>query len=120
MEVFVAKSSAIAEGQRVLIDHKGQKIGVLRVNGALHAFLNLCPHQGGPACEGMLIHKIEEVIDEDKRYLGMRFHDRDVHMVCPWHGWEFNVETGASAADGKHKLKRYKTIEKEGDVYVVV
>jgi nitrite reductase (NADH) small subunit len=120
MELYVAKSSAIAEGKRVLVEHNGNKIGVLRVNGALHAFLNLCPHQGGPACEGMLIHRVEEVLGEDKRYLGMRFHEKDVHLVCPWHGWEFNVETGRCSGDGKFGLKRYKIIEKEGDIYVVV
>ncbi len=73
MELYVAKSSAIAEGKRVLIDHDGNKIGVLRVNGALHAFLNLCPHQGGPACEGMLIHRVEEVLSASVvRALGSR------------------------------------------------
>jgi nitrite reductase/ring-hydroxylating ferredoxin subunit len=98
----------------------GRRIGVLRVKGKLHAFLNVCPHQGGPVCEGLVIHRVEEIIAEDKTCHGMRFCEDDVHLVCPWHGWEFNIETGRCAGDGRHGLKRFPAIERGGDVYVVV
>ena len=35
-------------------------------------------------------------------------------------GSEINIETGKCAGDGKHGLKRFKTVERDGAVYVVV
>jgi nitrite reductase/ring-hydroxylating ferredoxin subunit len=49
----------------------------------------------------------------------MKYTD-DLHIVCPWHGWEFNVETGRCAGDGKHALRRYRVIERNDEIYVVV
>jgi nitrite reductase (NADH) small subunit len=119
MEIFAGRSDDLKEGDRTIVEHKTHQIGVLRAKGAIHAFLNLCPHQGGPVCEGVLVHKPEEIIAEDKTYRGMRFSD-DLHLVCPWHGWEFNVETGRCAGDGKHAVRKFDVVEREGDIYVVV
>ncbi|WP_371929981.1 Rieske (2Fe-2S) protein [Bradyrhizobium sp. CCGUVB1N3] len=119
MEVFAGRSADLKEGDRALIEHRKQQIGVLRAKGRLHAFLNLCPHQGGPVCEGVLVHRPEEIIAEDRTYHGMRFTE-DLHLVCPWHGWEFNVETGRCAGDGKHGIRKFEVVERDGDIYVVV
>lgn len=119
-EVFVARSADMPEGSRNMLEYEGRHIGVIRAKGKLHAFLNICPHQGGPVCDGLLIHRVEEIIAPDKTYQGMRFSETDLHIVCPWHGWEFNIETGKCAGDGKHGLKRFEAIERDGAVYVVV
>jgi nitrite reductase (NADH) small subunit len=119
-EIFVARSNDMPEGARSVVACEGRQIGVVRAKGKLHAFLNICPHQGGPVCDGLLIHRVEEVIAPDKTYQGMRFSETDLHIVCPWHGWEFNIETGKCAGDGKHGLKRFKTVERDGAIYVVV
>lgn len=119
-EVLVARSEELAEGQRKLLDVDGMVIGVMRARGKLHAFLNICPHQGGPVCEGRMIHRVEEVLGEHKTYLSMRFVEEDLHIVCPWHGWEFNLDTGRCAGDGKHGLRRFPVSEREGEIYVAV
>lgn len=120
MDIFVASATELHEGQKRIVSHGTHEIGVIRAKGALHAYLNICPHQGGPICEGMLIHRVEEVIAEDRTYLGTRFNQDDLHIVCPWHGWEFNVETGRCAGDGKHGLRKFRVIERDGSVYVIV
>ena len=117
-ELFVARADQISEGGRRFIEHEGQQIGVMRVQGKLVAYLNVCPHQGGPVCEGMMIHRVEEIIDEDRCYQGMRFDPDTLHIVCPWHGWEFNAATGASAGDGKWSLRNFEVTERAGNVYV--
>lgn len=117
-EVFVALASEMREGDRRIVEHEGQEIGVIRARGNLVAYRNVCPHQGGPVCEGMLINKVEEVIDEQRCYRGMRFCEETLHIVCPWHGWEFDLSTGACAGDGKWKLRRFDVIEREGRIYV--
>jgi nitrite reductase (NADH) small subunit len=118
-ELFVARAADLKEGQRKILDHGVSAIGVLRANGKVHAFLNECPHQGGPACEGLMIHSLEEDLGPDKTYRGMKYTD-ELHLVCPWHGWEFNIETGRCAGDGKHALRRYPVIERNDEIYVVV
>lgn len=119
-EIFVAASEELAEGERRIIEHGPHQIGVIRAKGKLVAYRNVCPHQGGPVCEGLMVHKVEEIIDETKQYRGMRFDTDTLHVVCPWHGWEFNVSDGACAGDGRHKLKSYRVEEREGRIYVQV
>jgi nitrite reductase (NADH) small subunit len=120
VEVFVAKSKDLEEGDRKIIAHGRHQIGVVPAKGELRAYRNVCPHQGGPVCEGLLVHKVEAVIAADRTYHGMRFCEDELHLVCPWHGWEFNVVTGRCAGDGKHSLHRYPTVERNHDVYVIV
>lgn len=115
MEIHVGKAADLAEGQRLFVEHKGRKIGILKVQGVLKAFLNQCPHQGGPVCEGVLVHRVKEVLGEDNTYRGMT-HTDDLNLVCPWHGWEFDASTGQSMGDGRHRLKSFEVAEKEGEI----
>jgi nitrite reductase (NADH) small subunit len=119
-EVFVCQSTELGEGARKIVTNGADQIGVIRAGGVLHAFRNACPHQGGPVCEGLIVHKVEEVIAADRTYQGMRFNENELHIVCPWHGWEFNIATGHCAGDGKHALKRYRVLERDNGIYVVV
>ena len=49
---------------------------------------------GGPACQGKMIAKVDEVIAEDRTSKGMAFSKTKMHVVCPWHGFEFDIRTG--------------------------
>lgn len=119
-ELFVAKAAELPDGERKIVPNGNYEIGVYRVNGDLFAYQNVCPHQGGPACEGLLMAKVEEVIAEDKTYQGMRFNHDEMHIVCPWHGWEFDLASGDMVADRKFRLRKYDVVEKDGGIYVVV
>jgi nitrite reductase (NADH) small subunit len=118
-ELFVAKSGELKDGERKIVPHGGSEIGVYRVKGELYAYQNLCGHQGGPACEGLLMAKVEEVIAPDRTYQGMRFNHEEMHIVCPWHGWEYDLVTGVMVADKKFRLRKYDVVEKDGGVYVL-
>ena len=117
-EIFVAKAAELKDGERKLVIDGKTEIGVYRLKGKLYAYLNLCPHQGGPACEGMLIAKVEEDLNPDMTSNGLKFNDDEIHIVCPWHGFEFKVETGEHAGDPKWKLRKFEVKEKGGDIYV--
>jgi nitrite reductase (NADH) small subunit len=119
-EIFLCNSEDLGEGARKFFANDSEQIGVIRAGGLLHAFRNVCPHQGGPVCEGLIVHKVEEVLAADKTYQGMRFNTNELHIVCPWHGWEFNIATGRCAGDGRHALKRYQVIENNNAIYVIV
>ncbi len=119
VDIFVAHAAELAEeGSRRIITHAERGVGVIRAKGTLHAFANHCPHQGGPVCDGLLIHQVEEVLGPDKSYQGMRFDTDTLNLVCPWHGWEFNVQTGRTAGDPRFSLRRFEVIERDGDIFV--
>ena len=73
-EVFVAKVSDLPDGERRIVAH-GQEIGVFHWQGAFYAYQNLCVHQGGPACEGIIMHKVEDVLGPDRTWHGQKFSD---------------------------------------------
>jgi nitrite reductase/ring-hydroxylating ferredoxin subunit len=83
------------------------------------AYSNFCLHQGGPACEGLTIAKVEERLRPDKTSMGLYFSEDEMHFVCPWHGMEYDMKTGECVADRKLKLKKYKTLQKGDDLYVI-
>src|SRR6201747_846386 len=110
-EALIGKTADFGDG-----DHE---IGVFRDGGEIHAYSNYCLHQGGPACEGLTIAKVEERIMPDKTSRGMYFSDTEMHFVCPWHGYEYDMKTGECVSDRRLKLRQYKVVEKEDGVYVV-
>ena len=117
-ELFVSKLGGLPDGERKIIPNGNYEIGVYRVNGDLFAYQNLCPHQGGPACEGLLMAKVEEVIAEDKTYQGMTFNHDEMHIVCPWHGWEFDLKNGKCTFGGASTLERFEVKNLNGRIYV--
>ena len=118
-EVFIADAAELREGERKIVPVGETEVGVYRVEGKLYAYENLCAHQGGPACEGLLMPKVEEVLGENKTYQSRRFNYDEWHIVCPWHGWEYDVATGEFVVNRKMRLKKYEVIEKSGKIYVV-
>jgi len=52
-------------------------------------------------------------------YQGMRFNHDEMHIVCPWHGWEYDLETGVMVADRTFRLRKYDVVEKEDGIYVL-
>ncbi len=53
--------------------------GLANVDGRLYAIDNNCPHNGGPLGKGEL---------------------RGREVVCPWHGWRWDVTTGRNVWPG--------------------
>jgi nitrite reductase/ring-hydroxylating ferredoxin subunit len=118
-EKFVAKASEMTDGDRRIVFVGDHEIGVFRHKGQYFAYSNFCLHQGGPACEGLTIAKVEEKLRPDKTSLGLSFSDSEMHFVCPWHGMEYDMTTGECVSDRKMKLKKYQVLEKGDEVYVV-
>jgi nitrite reductase/ring-hydroxylating ferredoxin subunit len=44
----------------------------------------------------------------------------DIHIVCPWHGYEFHSSDGVNVSDKRLRLKKFKVVERDGGVYVAV
>ena len=118
-ETLVSKSASLEEGNRVVVSVGNEEVGVFRYQGRLYAYSNTCLHSGGPACEGLIIAKVEERIREDKTSAGLFFSKTDKHFVCPWHGYEYDLRTGEYVGDRSLKLRSYQVVEKDGGIYVV-
>ncbi|HEV2955854.1 MAG TPA: Rieske 2Fe-2S domain-containing protein, partial [Xanthobacteraceae bacterium] len=84
------------------------------------AYENVCPHAGGPVCQGQIYHKVEEALTPDMRSAGLHFSQTKRHIVCPWHGFEFNLETGCHPGDPSVRLTPVKVAVRGGQIYVGV
>ena len=95
--VKVAALSEIAEGSGKTVEVAGKKIALFNVGGKCYAIDNACKHRGGPLGEGEL---------------------EGTAVICPWHGWEYDVTTGANLDDPSVKLGCYP-VKVEGD-YILI
>jgi nitrite reductase/ring-hydroxylating ferredoxin subunit len=102
----VGRVDELPEGGRLLVDAGGRSIGVFRQNGRYYALLNRCPHQGGELCRGDLVGVLESSGPGE-----FRFNPDRRLLVCPWHGWEFDLETGQSFFDPARTRVRPYVVE---------
>ena len=119
-EIRVCRTGEIAEGGTRILKAGAIEIGVIFHKGEYYAYQNLCPHQGGPACEGVKLPQVVEQIGEKGVHLGMTFDEDDMHIVCPWHGWEFHLKDGCHVIDKRQRLRKFPVVERGGEIYVRV
>jgi nitrite reductase (NADH) small subunit len=101
------------EGCRV-ISVGGRPVGVISVGDDFFAFSDRCPHMGASMCSGSLGGTLVPSEPHELVY-GM---DQRV-IRCPWHGWEFDLESGRSLLEPqRYGLKTYRLTEDEGDLVV--
>lgn len=93
----VATLSELSDDTGHLVEVGGEPVGLFRVGKDVHAVGALCPHRQGPLSEGE--------------------HDDGV-VICPWHGWEFDVRTGECLTDPSHRVACYAVKVVGKDVYV--
>ncbi len=74
----VADVDELGSGRVKTVTADTQSMALTHVNGEFTAMDNRCPHQGGPLGEGSI-----EVGVDDQCWLR-----------CPWHGWDFDPQTG--------------------------
>jgi len=97
--VKVLKASELVEGQVRGVLAGSRRLALARVGGKIYCLDNTCAHAGGPLGEG----KVEGSA-----------------VVCPWHGFGFDVKTGVSPMNSELKVPIYKVVVKGGDVFVDV
>jgi nitrite reductase (NADH) small subunit len=118
-EVRVARFEDIADGDHRIFSTGRREVGVFRVGANIFAWENHCPHSGGPVCQGKIFHRVEEELDGEKKSLGLRFSSRR-NIVCPWHGFEFDIETGVHSGDPSVRLRKIVAEVKDGDIVLTL
>ena len=110
----IGPASLVPEQGGLLARVGDYEIGVFRLHGGFRAYENVCAHQGGPVCTGVVIGKVEHVLRDDKTVAFERESTEELHVICPWHGWEYDLDTGACATDRRLRLRSFE-VELVGD-----
>jgi nitrite reductase/ring-hydroxylating ferredoxin subunit len=118
-QVAVARLSELKDGDYKVYAVDGFEVGVFRVGDKVVAYRNECPHAGGPVCQGKIFHQIEEVLTPDMKSAGLR-HSKRRNVVCPWHGYEFDIETGRHPGDPNMRLTPVEIAVRDGDILVAI
>ena len=117
--VSVGLSSDLPDRGKLVVDlAPNLTIGLFRIDGQLYAYENKCVHQGGPVCQGRILPRVVDKINSANEYLGQDWDEQDMHIVCPWHGFEYSIKTGEHAGDSRIHLRAFKVDESEGVIYV--
>ena len=95
--IKIAALSDIEDGSIRTVEHDGKKLAVARVGGKIHVIENTCCHRGGPLGEGTLNENV---------------------VTCPWHGWRFDVATGACLNNPAGKVASYETKVENDQLFV--
>ncbi|MBI3996195.1 MAG: Rieske 2Fe-2S domain-containing protein [Candidatus Omnitrophica bacterium] len=95
----VAQKSDIPPGTGKVVDVGGKAIAVFNCEGTFYATDNACKHRGGPLGEGTLT---------------------GTTVMCPWHGWEYDVTNGACSMDPAIKVATFEVKVQGDDVLVAV
>jgi len=95
--VEVGPLESIPDGRAVVVWLAGERVAVFRDGDRVHALSNVCQHQNGPLGEGCLINGC---------------------VVCPWHGYEYRPETGASPPPFQEKVPIFPVTIRAGRVFV--
>ncbi|MFQ5738380.1 MAG: Rieske (2Fe-2S) protein [Acidobacteriota bacterium] len=97
--IAVARAEEVAEGKGLVVRAEDHEIGLFRVEGALRAIDNICPHRGGPLAEGFLEGKI---------------------LTCPWHAWTFDVTSGQCTFVPGARVQTFEVKVEEGLVKILL
>ena len=95
--VKVGTKADVAPGSVKAVDVAGQEVALYNVDGTFYATSNLCPHQGAPLSDGMLEGK---------------------QIICSWHAWAFDVETGISPVNPRAKIPCFQIKAEGEDIFV--
>jgi 3-phenylpropionate/trans-cinnamate dioxygenase ferredoxin subunit len=99
------------DGCRV-VEVDGRRVGVISVGDEFFAIADRCPHMGASICAGSLSGTFVPAGPHELVY-GME--DRVIR--CPWHGWEFDLESGRSLLEPKRVgLRTYRVTQRDGEV----
>ncbi|QEH34710.1 Naphthalene 1,2-dioxygenase/salicylate 5-hydroxylase system, ferredoxin component [Aquisphaera giovannonii] len=97
--VKMATLEELPPGGAKEVEFEGRIYALFNVDGQVHVIDGICPHQGGPLADGPL---------------------KGTKVACPWHGWQFDVCTGASPLGPKIKVPVFPVSVEGQDVYVEV
>jgi sulfoxide reductase heme-binding subunit YedZ len=95
--VDVCAVAEIPDTRAVVRTIAGERVAVFKYGNCVSAISNVCQHQNGPLGEGKLVNGC---------------------VVCPWHGYEYRPESGASPPPFTEKVATFTVVIRGGRVLV--
>lgn len=116
MDYKIGKVSEFTTNKCHIINIKGRSIAIYRSKETFYAVRNRCPHKGAEICKGDFRGTMLPSNPNELNY-GLE----EQVVVCPWHGYEFDVKTGNALFNlTKLKLKTYDVYQKNGELYIKI
>lgn len=115
--VHVCDVEDLPPDEKTYIEIQETLVCVRNVDGEYYAIQNECAHQGGPLCQGKVQPElVGEFVGPGER-VNEHQGDRSV-VACPWHGWEYDLQTGKHLGVDDISVTTYEVAVKEDAVYV--
>ena len=93
----VCDVNEIIEDRAKMFCIENERIAVFKTGGKLFAVSNVCKHQNGPLGEGKVL---------------------DGCITCPWHGYQYLPDSGASPPPFTEKVPTFRTLIVGNQVFV--
>ena len=95
----------------------GRALVLVRAGERIHAARDVCPHQGARLSDGVVSGTPLACKPGDDVQYG-RYGEV---LVCPWHGWEYDLTTGRGLADPENvRIATYPVTVAGGRVLVAM
>ena len=95
--VKVLSLAELPADQTALVTVDGVDVALFRRGDEVFAIGNECPHQGGSLCDGTV--------------------EGDI-AICPLHGWEFDLRSGACMTVPGESVPRYAVTVEDGAIFL--
>jgi nitrite reductase/ring-hydroxylating ferredoxin subunit len=89
--------SDIPENRARIVCLSGERVAIFKYEGKISAVSNVCQHQNGPLGEGKIVFGC---------------------VTCPWHGYQYQPDTGASPPPFVEKVPTFNVRVRNGRVLV--
>lgn len=112
MKQVICDATELARGQMRAAKLGPIPIVVIRTDdGQLYGLLNKCLHMGGELAKGKIL------VAQNGRECGHYEEEKGRFIVkCPWHGYEYDVKTGATLFDEDLKVRTFSVREENGQI----
>jgi len=87
----------IPENRARIVCLSGERVAIFKYDGKISAVSNVCQHQNGPLGEGKIVYGC---------------------ITCPWHGYQYQPDTGASPPPFVEKVPTFNVQVKNGRVFI--
>ncbi|HET6548772.1 MAG TPA: Rieske 2Fe-2S domain-containing protein [Solirubrobacter sp.] len=109
---------AFPEGDRRTVDLDGTPVTVFNLGDRYVAYVDRCLHQRGPVCSAGTLHPLLTAAIEPDGEVREYFADGSRVIACPWHGWEYDLETGEALWNRARRLRPARVEVDGGDLRV--
>lgn len=114
-EVRLPLGDAPGPGEVRVVELRGHSIGVYRVDGAFYALADRCPHRGAPLCSAGRVVRGIELRDGTATQGAM-----PALVRCPWHKWDFEIDTGRCRVHARLRARRYRVDVQDNDLVITL